>query len=60
MGWRTVVITRRSKLDLQMGNLVVRNDDMIKINIDEISVLLIESTAVSLTAALLAELTRKR
>ena len=42
MGWRTVAITRRAKLDLQLGHLVVRNDDVIKINIDEISVLLIE------------------
>lgn len=60
MGWRTVVITRRAKLDLQMGHLVVRNDDLVKINIDEISVLMIESTAVSLTSALLAELARKK
>ena len=60
MGWRTVVISKRAKLDLQLGNLVVRNNDLIKINIDEISVLLIENIAVSLTAALLAELTRKK
>ena len=60
MGWRTVVISKRAKLDLQLGNLVVRNNDLIKINIDEISVLLIENTSVSLTAALLAELTRKK
>ena len=60
MGWRTVVITKRAKLDLQMGSLVVRNQDTIKITIDEISVLIIESTAVSLTTALLAELTRKK
>lgn len=60
MGWRTVIITRRAKLDLQLGNLVVRNEDIIKINIDEISILMIECTAVSLTSALLAELTRKK
>lgn len=60
MGWRTVVITKRAKLDLQMGSLVVRNQDTVRINIDEISVLIVESTAVSLTAALLAELTRKK
>ena len=60
MGWRTVVITRRAKLDLQMGSLVVRSEDIIRIHIDEISVLIIESTAVSMTAALLAELSRKK
>ena len=60
MGWRTVAITKRAKLDLQLGHLVVRNQELIKINIDEIAVLLVECTAVSLTAALLAELTRKK
>lgn len=60
MGWRTVVIRNRAKLDLQLGHMVVRNNDLIKINIDEISILVIECTAVSLTAALLAELTRKK
>lgn len=60
MGWRTVVITKRGKMDLQMGNLVVRNDKVVRININEIAVLIIEDTAVSLTAALLAELTRKK
>ena len=54
------MITRRAKLDLQMGSLVVRREDIIRIHIDEISVLIIESTAVSMTAALLAELSRKK
>lgn len=54
------MITRRAKLDLQMGSLVVRSEDIIRIHIDEISVLIIESTAVSMTAALLAELSRKK
>lgn len=60
MGWRTVVITKRSKLDLQLGHLMVRSNDVIKINIDEIALLIIECTEVSLTVALLAELTRKK
>ena len=54
------MITRRAKLDLQMGSLVVRSEDIIRIHIDEISVLIIESTAVSMTAALLADLSRKK
>ena len=54
------MITRRAKLDLQMGSLVVRSEDIIRIHIDEISVLIIESTAVSMTAALLGELSRKK
>lgn len=60
MSWRTVVITSRTKLDLQMGYLVVRGETTVKIHVGEIGMLLIESTAVSLTASLLAELIKKK
>lgn len=60
MGWRTVVITKSSKLDYQLGFMVVRQEATTKIHIDEIGLLLIESTAVSITAALLCELTKKK
>ncbi len=60
MSWRTVVIASSAKLDYQMGYLVVRKDMVTKIHLSEIRLLLIESTAVSLTAALLAELTDKK
>lgn len=58
MSWRIVVIAKRSKLDLQLGYLVVRGEAVQKIHLSEISLLMIENTAVSLTAALLAELVR--
>lgn len=60
MSWRTVVITSRCKLDLKMGYLVIRGMETKRIFLDEIAILMIESTAVSLTAALLAELTEKK
>ena len=60
MSWRTVVVTSSAKLDYQLGYLVVRKEDVTKIHISEISILIIESTAVSLTAALLSELTKKK
>lgn len=60
MSWRTVVISQSAKLDYQMGYLVVRKDAVTKIHLNEIGLLLIESTAVSLTTALLAELTEKK
>lgn len=60
MSWRTVVVSSGAKLDLQMGYLVVRKDTVTKIHLSEIGVLLIESTAVSLTAALLCELMKKK
>lgn len=46
MSWRTVVIASSAKLDYQMGYLVVRRDDIKKVYIDEISILIIENTAV--------------
>ena len=60
MSWRTVVISSSAKLDYHMGYMVVRKDEELKIHISEISILIIESTAVSLTAALLSELTKKK
>ena len=60
MSWRTVVISSSAKLDYQLGFLVIRREDVVKIHLGEISVLIIESTAVSITAALLSELTKKK
>ena len=60
MSWRTVVITRSAKLDYQMGFLVVRSDQLTKVHIGEIAMLIIETTAVSLTCALLSELTKNK
>ena len=60
MSWRTVVISKSAKLDYQMGFMVVRQAETIKIHIGEISNVIIETTAVSITAALLCELMKKK
>ena len=60
MSWRTVIISSTAKLDYQMGYLVIRREEVIKIHLSEIEILMIESTAVSLTAALLCELMKKK
>lgn len=60
MSWRTVVISNSAKLDYQLGFLVVRREDVVKIHMSEITILIIETTAVSLTAALLSELTKRK
>ena len=60
MSWRTVVISKRAKLDLQMGYMVVRGEETVKIHLGEVGTLLVESTAVSLTVSLLSELTRRK
>ena len=58
MSWRIVVISKRAKLDYQLGYLVVRNEEVTKIHLSEISTILIESTAATVTTSLLAELTK--
>ena len=61
MGWRIVVIKSKAKLDYKMDYLVVRTEEKTsRIHLSEISVLIIESTAVSLTAYLLVELSKKK
>lgn len=60
MSWRTIVITKRAKLDLQLNHLVIRNETIMKVHLSEIAVVLIESTAVSITTSLLAELTKRK
>ena len=60
MSWRIVVISNSAKLDYKMGHMIVRQENITKIHLSEILLLLIESTAVSLTASLLSELTKKK
>ena len=61
MSWRTVIVSSHAKLDLQVGFMQIRGDDGVRrVILDEIDVLMIESTAVSLTAALLAELVERK
>ena len=60
MSWRIIVISKRAKLDLQLGYMVVRSEEVTKIVLNEISTILIESTAVSLTTSLLSELSKRK
>lgn len=60
MSWRTVVITKRCKLDVKLGYLVVRDEETSRIFLDEIALLVIENPAVSLTVCLLEALKEKK
>lgn len=61
MSWRVVMITKPSKLDYSMEYLTVRDvEKTVKIHISEISVLIIENTASSITCALLSQLIAKK
>ena len=59
MSWRTVVISSRCKLDTKMGYMVVRSDEVNRIFLDEIAVVIIENPAVAMTGCLLSELLRR-
>ena len=58
MSFRTVVIKERAKLDLRMNYLVYRGSEEKQIFLPEISVLILESTSISLTSALISELVK--
>ena len=60
MSWRTVVISSGCKLDFNLGCLTIRAEETKRIYLDEIAVLIIESTAVSLTAYLMSELIKRK
>ena len=61
MSWRTVVISHRCKLDLNLGYMVIRGETETKrIFLEEVSMLIIEDPAVSLTGCLLASLTERK
>lgn len=60
MTWRIVVVNSTCKLDLRMNYLVIRGEVSSKIHLSEISVLILENTSVSMTAALLCELNKRK
>ena len=60
MSWRIIVVNRRAKLDLQLGRMIIRSDKTEKIVLSEISTVIVESVAVSITANLMTELLKRK
>ena len=61
MSFRTVVIEKRSKLDLKLGYLVIRRDDCTqRVFLDEINTLIIENPACCVSGCLLSELVDRK
>ena len=60
MSWRTIIVANNAKLDYKMDCMVVRQEQITKIYLNEIYMLVIESTAVSITASLMAELMKRK
>ena len=58
MSFRQIVINSNVKLELKLGYMVCRGEKNIRVHISEISTLIVQSTAVALTAALLCELVK--
>lgn len=60
MSWRTVVVSRTAKLDYKLDYMIVRQEATTQIYLSEIGTLIIETTAVSITASLLVELMKRK
>lgn len=60
MSWRTVVISRRCKLDYKMGYMVIRSEEVQRVFLDEVAILLLENPAVSFTGCLVQALVEKK
>lgn len=58
-GFRTVIIKSRCKVSLELGYILVRGEEDLKIHLSEVSLFIIQSTGVAVTAALLVELTKR-
>ncbi|MGN1176479.1 MAG: type II CRISPR-associated endonuclease Cas1 [Roseburia sp.] len=54
------MVSKSAKLDYQMGYMVVRQEETTKIFLNEISTVVIETTAVSITGTLLCELVKNK
>ena len=60
-GWRVIVITGRSKLDLRYNSISIRRDNGTDfIHIGEVNTLILETTTISITAALMCELIKQK
>ena len=59
MGFRTVIIKNRANLEVRLNSLIVRGEQEKKVFLEEINTLIVQSTAVSLTASLLCELMKR-
>jgi len=47
VSWRTVVVSSRCKLDTKMGYMMIRGEEVRRIFLDEIAVVILENLAYS-------------
>lgn len=58
MSWRTVILTKDSKISLRLNHLIVKSDEIKTISLDEISVLIIENPNILMTGHLINALSQ--
>lgn len=60
MSWRIVVISNKAKLEFKENYLVCKGEEILKVHLSEISTLIIENTAIAITASLINELIKNK
>ena len=60
MGFRTVVINNRVKMEYSLNYLVCRGEKEVKINLDEIYLIIIQNIASAITVSLMSKLVEKK
>lgn len=60
MSWRVVVVSKRAKLSLKTNHLIVRDEEIKRVFLGDISTLILQSTSISITTALLCELSKRK
>ncbi len=60
MSWRTVVINSKAKLSYKNDYMIIRGENVNQIHLSEINTVVINSTAVTITSYLIAELLNRK
>lgn len=60
MSWRTIVISKKSKLTYKNNYLIVRNEDVNMVHMSEINTIVMDTTQVSITGILMCELLQRK
>ena len=60
MSWRTVVITNKTKLSYKNDYMIIRSKEINMVHLSEINTIIVDSTAVTLTSYLIAELLNRK
>jgi len=59
VGWRSILITKGAKLSFKQNALLIEQDTAVRVSLEDISVLVLDSPVILLTSKLLSELAEK-